>query len=126
MSDKKSPLGRKSKLLSVYRVGLAISIEMVGPVWQCCHFACLGGLLPPTLCANGAAAVISPCFFQIYSEFFRGSRAARPSRCLSICHNTNVLLCETERERERETAGRRFMHFSHGLKKQLYSTPLEH
>ena len=24
----------------------------------------------------------------------------------SICHNTNVLLCETEREREREMAGR--------------------
>ena len=76
ISHKKSPLGRKSKLLSVYRVGLAICIEMVGPVCQCCHFPCLGGLPSPTLRANGAAAVISPCFFQIYSEFFRA--AARP------------------------------------------------
>ena len=50
MSHKKLPLGRKSKLLSVYRVGLAICIEMVKPVWQCCHSACLGGLPSPALC----------------------------------------------------------------------------
>ena len=63
MSHKKSPLGRKSKLLSVYRVGLATCIEMVGPIWQCCHFACLGGLPLLTLCPNGTVVAISPCFF---------------------------------------------------------------
>ena len=49
---KESPFGRKSQWLSmnyVYRVGLAIYIEMVGPVSRCCHFACLGSLSSLTL-----------------------------------------------------------------------------
>ena len=119
ISHKKSPLGRKSKLLSIYRVGLAICIEMVGPVCQCCHFPCLGSLPSPTLSANGAVAGELSNFTMFFSDLFwifpwqlHGPAVARPS-CRagdrSICHNMNVLLCETEREREREreTAGRR-------------------
>ena len=58
-------------------IELAICIEMVGPVCQCCHFPCLGGLPSPTLRANGAVA----------GEFFRGSRAARPRGCCRKIQN---------------------------------------
>ena len=40
----------------------------------------------------------------------RGPAAARPGRGASICHDANVLLCETERE----TAGRRLCIFLMG------------
>ena len=82
MSHKKSPLGRKSKLLSVYKVGLAICIEMVGPVWQCCHFPCLGGLPSPTLCANAAVAGEFGNFTMLFVRIFpwqpRSPAAAQP------------------------------------------------
>ena len=51
---KRSPLGRKSKSLSVHWVGLAMWIEMVRPIWQHCHLPWYGNLPSPTFLANGS------------------------------------------------------------------------
>ena len=61
MLHKESPLRKKSKLLSVYRIGLAICIEMVGLVWLWCHLGhnailSANGLPSPNLPPNGAVA----------------------------------------------------------------------
>ena len=116
-------------------LGWLYCIEMVGPVCQYCHFPCLGGLPSLTLCANGTVARELGNFTMFFSDLFwifprqpRGTAAARPGRGASyrsICHNMNFCFV-------RETAGWRLGiavyagHFSHGLKKLLNSTPLEH
>ena len=57
MLNKESPLRRKSKLLSVYRFGFAICIEMVRLVWLWCHLGHNAGLPSPNLPPNGAVAL---------------------------------------------------------------------
>ena len=115
MSHKKSPLGRKSKLLSVYRVGLAICIEMVGPVWQCCHFPCLD-VCHRRLYAQMALLqnlVISPCFFRIIQNFSAAWQRLGPAAGPPSLHGQRSLKRAIfpkggkKREREREMAGRR-------------------
>ena len=66
---------------------------MVGPVWQCCHFACLGSLPLPTFMPKWCRCGHFTMHFQIYSEFFCFVTAAWPgprvqSSCFTILFYT--------------------------------------